>query len=254
MRINVYGVLDFSNAGNDKLYLDAGSVVQVFSAGSIRTSSSSGEIIAIYNGSNDNTVWTGSPSTINGPAYATATSSGFSNGILPVKLVSFEIKKTKEGHALLKWTTSSETNSSAFEIETKNSSAITWNRIGQVEAAGYSSGLIDYSYALTLVTGLNQFRLKQIDKDGKYSYSPVVSIKFDADIDVHTYYNHSTHQLTVSGLKNNEGSVVIYDVSGQTVLKANISAPVFFTPKTTGIYFVNVVDNFSRYSGKIRVY
>src|SRR5688500_5120242 len=83
MRINVYGVLDFSNAGNDKLYLDAGSVVQVFSAGSIRTSSSSGEIIAIYNGSNDNTVWTGSPSTINGPAYATATSSGFSNGILP---------------------------------------------------------------------------------------------------------------------------------------------------------------------------
>lgn len=254
MNIKVYGILDFSNAGNDKLYLNAGSVVQIFSGGSIKTSSASSEIIAIYDGSNDNTVWTGSPSTLNGPAYATATSSSFSNGILPVKLLSFEIIKSNEGHALLKWTTSSEFNSSAFEIETISSSAVTWKTSGRVQAAGYSSGLIEYSFAVTLEPGLNQFRLKQIDKDGKFSYSSVAGIKCDANSNIHINYNPSTHQLSAKGLQKNAGSIAIYDISGQAVYKGKFASPVMFVPRSNGIYVVSVVTGVLRYTEKISVF
>lgn len=254
MNIKVYGILDFSNAGNDKLYLNAGSVVQIFSGGSIKTSSASSEIIAIYNGSTDNTVWTGSPSTINGPAYASATSSSFSNGILPVKILSFEIIKSNEGHALLKWTTSSEFNSSAFEIETISSSAVPWKTIGRVQAAGYSSGLIEYSFAVTLLPGLNQFRLKQIDKDDKYSYSSVAGIKCDANSNIHINYNPSTHQLSAKGLQKNAGSIAIYDISGQAVYKGKFALPVIFVPKLSGVYVVSVMNSDWRYTQKIGVY
>ena len=251
MNIRVYGILDFSNAGNDKLYLDAGSVVQIFSGGTIQTSTASSEIIAIYDGSTDNTVWTGTPSTVSGPAYATATSSGFSNGILPVKLHSFDIKKSGEGNALLKWTTSAEINSSAFEIEYKISSATNWKQTGRVQAAGYSSDLIEYSYAVTLETGVNLFRLKQIDKDGKYSYSPVVSMKYDGINNVLINYNPSTHQLTVNGLENNTGNVAIYDASGKSVYKTKITSSVVFIPKICGVYIFSVETGGSRYAQKI---
>lgn len=254
MNIRVYGILDFSNAGNDKLYLDAGSVVQIFSGGAIQTSSSSSEIIAIYDGSNDNTVWTGSPSTVSGPAYATATSSGFSNGILPVKLHSFDVKKSSEGHALLKWITSSELNSSVFEIETKSSSTTAWKQTGRVQAAGYSSDLIEYSYTVSLETGVNQFRLKQIDKDGKFSYSSVVSIKYYAGNDIHINYNPSTHQLTVNGMENNTGSVAVYDASGKSVYNGKVGSTIVFAPNIKGVYVVSVMNSSSRYAQKIGVY
>jgi hypothetical protein len=93
--IRIYGSLDFSSPGNDKLYLDIGSRIQIYSGGTLMTTTSSIEIIAIYNGSTDNTVWTGTPNTINGPASATSTSSGFTNALLPVTLRSFGMVKAE---------------------------------------------------------------------------------------------------------------------------------------------------------------
>lgn len=252
LNIKIYGILDFTNAGNDKLYLNAGSVIQIFINGKIQTSSSSSEIIAIYNGSSDNTVWDGTPATIHGPASATATSTGFSNAILPVELQSFTIKKDKKGFAKLNWITGTELNSLLFEIETLAELNSNWRSLAQINAARNSSSIQEYNYVVPLVNGENQFRLKQIDIDGKYTYSTVVSIKYNPD-NVNVNYNQRSHQLVVSGAENNAGNLFIFDLSGRVFYKGPIRSSMTFNPGAPGIYFVKISSQISNTIQKIQI-
>lgn len=254
LTIKIYGILDFSTAGNDKLYLDEGSTVQIYTNGKIQTTTSSTEIIAIYNGSTDNTVWTGTPAVLDGPLNATATSSGFANGILPVKFESFSIKKDNKGFATLSWVTSSEINSSRFEIERSSAESVNWQFAGDVDAAGNSSIAHHYQFTAPLVAGENRFRLKQIDIDGKYTYSIVVSIRFSGDNNISITFNQRSHQLSVKGTSENDAKIHIFDASGNNVYTGSFSAPVIFQPATTGVYVVNVINHDSRVAKKIMVY
>ena len=87
LQIKIYGTLDFSDPGNDKLYLHQGSTIQIFAGGKIMTTSNNPEIVAIYNGTADNTVWSGDPSIINGPVAASSTSLGFAGSLLTHKYI-----------------------------------------------------------------------------------------------------------------------------------------------------------------------
>jgi hypothetical protein len=252
--IKIYGTLDFSVVGNDKMYLDAGSLIQVFPGGKIQTNTSSSEIIAIYNGSDDNTVWSGSPATINGPANATASTSGFANGVLPVKLESFTIKKDNKGFATLTWITSAEVNSSRFEIERSITPLLNWEHVAEVAASGNTSGTREYHFVASLIQGVNQFRLKQIDIDGKFSYSPVVSISHNADNNVTVHYDQSTHLLLLKRSGNEPVNISVFDVSGHMVYKGTATSQIKFEPASAGVYVVNVVNHHSRVAKKILVY
>jgi hypothetical protein len=102
------------------------------------------------------------------------------NTALPIGLRQFAIAANKED-VLLTWQTETEVNSSFFSIE-KSRDAQLFNAIGTVNSNG--SGTI-YHY-----TDLNAFlgeagayyRLKMVDKDGKFSYSPVLFIKKNGEI------------------------------------------------------------------------
>jgi hypothetical protein len=253
LTIKIYGTLDFSTAGNDKLYLNTGSTIQIFSGGKIQTNTSSSDIIAIHNGTDDNTVWNGTPSTISGPASATATTSGFSNSLLPVKLESFTIKRDNKGSATLTWITSSETNSSSFEIERLATGPLNWQVTGNINASGNSSSAHEYNFTVPLYPGENRFRLKQIDADGKFLYSNVISVRYNSNnMDVN--YDQSSKQVLIKGVEGADGKIFISDASGHTVYKGSASSPVIFLPATAGIYFVNVVNLHSRFVKKIMVY
>jgi hypothetical protein len=212
------------------------------------------EIIAIYNGTTDNTVWTGSPAVITGPSNATATSSGFANGILPVKFESFTIKKDHKGFATLSWITSAEVNSSRFEIERSSAASINWQFAGVVDAAGNSSIARSYEFAAPLVAGENRFRLKQVDIDGKFTYSVVVSIKYNEDDNISITFDQRSHQLSMKGVQNGDTKIHIFDASGNTVYTGSFSAPVIFQPPSAGMYVVNVTNHDSRAAKKIMVY
>jgi len=249
--IRIYGTLDFSSPGNDKLYLDVGSKIQIYAGGSLITTTSSTEIIAIYNGVFDNTVWIGTPNTINGPAYATATTAGFVNGLLPIKLESFNIRKDGEGIATLSWTTSEETRSSYFEIESLQANQSSWHQIGEVQAAGTSHTDINYSFSVTLTKGWNQFRLKEVDTDGKFSYSQIVAISYDIDEDVTFNYNPNTKQLLFNNASGQTIDLAIFDMSGQVVTKQKVTTSFPFSPNVEGMYIVRISNGHSFYSKKI---
>lgn len=97
---------------------------------------------------------------------------------LPVIINPFTGRRIN-GTTVLSWTTESESNSARFEIE-RSTDGSAWIKIGQVAAAGNSSTALSYQYVDTVaLQGGNSlyYRLRLVDKDGKYTYSGVVLVK-----------------------------------------------------------------------------
>ncbi|MCK6604514.1 MAG: T9SS type A sorting domain-containing protein [Ignavibacteriaceae bacterium] len=100
------------------------------------------------------------------------------DSFIPVELSSFTAVTTPAG-VELKWNTASEINNSGFEIERKAEGS-SWTKIGFVQGAGTTTEKNAYSFVdNTVNTGAYSYRLKQIDFDGTFEYSGVVSVNFD---------------------------------------------------------------------------
>ncbi|HAP35445.1 MAG TPA: hypothetical protein DCQ28_05690, partial [Bacteroidetes bacterium] len=101
---------------------------------------------------------------------------------LPVELTSFtSIVKGK--NVELKWNTATEVNNAGFEVERSSiqntevrsqNTAKAWQKVGFVEGAGTTSAPKSYSFVDATASGKVAYRLKQIDRDGKFEYSQEV--------------------------------------------------------------------------------
>lgn len=104
--------------------------------------------------------------------------------VVPVELTFLKAHR-KEASVQLIWQTASEINNKGFEIEWAISSqqstfgSLKWQSIGFVKGAGESFDLKDYQFVHERpANGINYYRLKQMDYDGVFEYSSVVSVDF----------------------------------------------------------------------------
>lgn len=101
------------------------------------------------------------------------------NTNLPTELVAFEARENQEGGVNLKWTTVSEVNSDYVNVE-RTVDGVNWDVVSRVNAAGNSS--ITLHYTCTDNTpkfsseGISYYRLKMVDIDGSFEYSPIRSL------------------------------------------------------------------------------
>ncbi len=102
------------------------------------------------------------------------------NAPLPVELVDF--KATTIGKQVeLSWITAAEINNSHFEIE-RSLDGARFDFLGQKEGFGTSNTNNYYNFMDTeAVPGETYYRLKQVDYNGDYTYSDVVSVRIDSD-------------------------------------------------------------------------
>jgi hypothetical protein len=99
--------------------------------------------------------------------------------ILPLKWLSFTAQKQNET-VLLKWSTASETNTNNFTIE-HSANGKDWNTIGSI-LSNNANITYNYSYVDVAPTpGINYYRIRENDNDGKYSYTKIGSINFSED-------------------------------------------------------------------------
>ncbi len=97
---------------------------------------------------------------------------------VPVELAGFSAIAVNDG-VKLEWTTASELNNNGFEIERSINTQENFITVGFVEGNGTSTEVNNYSFIDRLeLTGMQsiQYRLKQVDYDGTFSYSNVVNV------------------------------------------------------------------------------
>jgi len=171
--------------------------------------------------SSDGTTFT-NPSNLDIPVRVVFTS----NAALPVELLSFTAESATEG-VELKWNTATETNNYGFEVERKLSSLVSarddnWSKIGFVEGNGTTNAPKSYSFTDKSANGKTSYRLKQIDRDGKFEYSKMVEVTVSApkgfalEQNYPNPFNPTTaigYQLSASGFT----SLKVYDAIGREV-------------------------------------
>lgn len=98
---------------------------------------------------------------------------------LPVELSSFSAFVNGTS-VILNWSTETEVGNYGFDVERKrqDEKSETWVKIGFVEGHGNSNSPKNYKFEdASPPSGTLQYRLKQIDTDGKFAYSDVVNVE-----------------------------------------------------------------------------
>ncbi|RYE13244.1 MAG: BspA family leucine-rich repeat surface protein, partial [Sphingobacteriales bacterium] len=156
-----------------------------------------------------------------GDAYSTiATKTMDVDQVLSVNLISFTAT-AQANRALLQWSTGAELNNSYFEIE-RTTDGANFTSIAKVTGKGTTNQTNRYSaYDLAPINGVNYYRLKQVDLDGKTTLLETRELRFSLDkqLTITLYPNpvSETINLVFSGYGDIDTKVVITNILGQAV-------------------------------------
>ena len=132
---------------------------------------------------------------------------------LPVSLMSFNATASNQ-LAKLDWATASEVNNAYFDVE-RSADALTYTRVGNVPGRGNSFSRQQYSFTdETPAPGANYYRLRQVDTDGRFSFSPVRAVIIRGNGELTLLGNPVSTDLTVAGLLPGS-SAELLNLSGQ---------------------------------------
>jgi hypothetical protein len=141
--------------------------------------------------------------------------------ILPVDLLSFSAELS-ENAVILRWKTASEENNAFFDIE-KSVDGKNWIFLNRVNSNGNSFKTKSYDlFDYEPVAGTSYYRLKQVDFDGKFSYSKIVSVQYFSakKINLECESNGIKTFLSVNcPQKKIQGSISVFDILGKEVFK-----------------------------------
>ncbi len=137
---------------------------------------------------------------------------------MPVELLNFDARRSGIRQVDLSWETATEVNNDFFVVE-RSADRNNWEHLLQVPGVGNSSVVQTYQAVDTLPgSGINYYRLQQVDQDGQYSYSRIRSVTFEElEKRVQLYPNPTTGHLTIEGEKAELAEVSIWNALGQEV-------------------------------------
>jgi len=172
-------------------------------------------------------------------------------GTLPIVLKSFN-GEVKFEEVALNWVTAKEENFSHFEVE-RSTDQKTFEAIGFVQGLGES--LSDVSYDFTDNNppyGNINYRLKSVDIDGSFEYSPVIQviISFEGKVKLSPNPANSISNIRInlpSSFNDKVDLVSIYDLNGTLISQLmNVDASSdlqFDEPVKAGMYIIKVQHN-----------
>lgn len=170
---------------------------------------------------------------------------------LPVNFLYFNVRKQGKSIGLLSWKTAREISTSHYDVE-RSTDAANFSFIGKVMATGNTSAESIYSFTDNApAKGFNYYRLKQVDRDGRFIYTAARVLNFD-DLDAGKvkYYPNPTNgmlniELTEEMRKqeklltvSNSAGIVIDQVKIQA--NGNLVIPVSLRKYPKGMYFIQI--------------
>jgi len=164
--------------------------------------------------------------------------------VLPIELTHFSAELNDQRNVDVIWETATEYNNDYFILE-RSANLFDWEEIAEVDGAGTSTEPLEYYHEDTdPYIGDNYYRLIQVDFNGDFNVSQVVTVNLDEDTDHNPqlliYPNPATELLNVqlSDYEPGEYSVEIYNQQGQLVYSKSI-----FISSETEIYQINREPN-----------
>lgn len=168
--------------------------------------------------------------------------------ILPVELTFFEATRLNASSVKLKWQTATEQNNKGFEVQRKNGNGDfeTITFISSTAKEGNSNSIRNYEYTDNNNADNNtQYRLAQVDLDGRRSLSKVVIVKGNtsAGLAVLIYPNPSLDgNVNMSFNDASAKDITVTDGSGRQIQTVRSLSANQFTLRNlkTGLYFLNI--------------
>jgi hypothetical protein len=150
----------------------------------------------------------------------------------------------------LKWETVTEENSRGFYIE-RNPGNNVWQTLGFVSTKamnGNSSSLLNYEYSdINKATGITQYRLRQIDINGKHAYSPIRAVRAGSQKGKTIIYPNPSNDGKVNVVfadLNTIRDVSLMDMNGRVMKqwKGVTNNNIQIDNLTAGFYTVRIID------------
>lgn len=170
---------------------------------------------------------------------------------LPIALISFKAE-SHEKEVLLNWQTASEQNNNYFELE-RSGDGINFSSLTKVAGAVNSFTIKNYSYEDKLpLNGISYYRLKQLDLNGDYSYSSVVSVNRNGASFINVFPNPGDGRYQLKGSIQNSGEIQlkVYNSIGAIVLNKIIQSQdniikeeLDLSSFYSGIYFLKIISD-----------
>lgn len=178
---------------------------------------------------------------------------------LPVELLRFTASQNDLG-VTLSWTTATEENNDYFGLE-RSIGGTEFIEIAQVKGVGNSQQLQTYQYQdLYYPAATTYYRLRQVDLDGQFAYSPSVQVNATDEAKYRLYPNPAKDILNVqlSQLSLVPLSLEIFDLQGQRVQQETIAIGasqirIDLSSLSKGLYLVNINDETTRETFEILV-
>lgn len=180
---------------------------------------------------------------------------------LPLSLLNFTAKRINASAVILNWNTTQEISFDFFELERANDSR-SFEKIAIIKSGGASKNNYQYTDKNT-VSGYSYYRLKMIDKDGRFTYSNVVAIANGVNENTvsEVYPNpvsNSFATIDIIAKENGEWSVSAANIAGRTVklqnavlIKGTNKVKIDLTTLAAGIYFLKIENNGQSFIKKV---
>lgn len=172
---------------------------------------------------------------------------GIPDGPLPIVLLYLKVDEISDNGIVLKWVTTFEKNFAYFEIERAGNDLV-FTPIGRLDGYGGMDINTTYDYTDTFpLNGKNYYRLKSVDIDGSFEYSPVVLGSWSFLTGVNVYPNPAVNkqfQIRLSDAMSFPAKVQLLDRGGNTILydEINMESSSFQLSNDVkpGLYFLRI--------------
>lgn len=164
-------------------------------------------------------------STTTGNVTTTANVSSFSpftlasstvNNPLPITLLGFSANP-ENNKVKTVWKTASEQNNKEFDVQ-RSVDAIEWETFAKVQGKGTVSEVTEYfAYDNQPLPQTSYYRLKQIDINGRYTFSPLVSVYFAGNKKLKLYPSPANAELTIELADDQPVELFLFDVAGRKI-------------------------------------
>lgn len=177
--------------------------------------------------------------------------------IVPVTLLSFTARLQTNKTVLLNWQTTAEINNDHFDVE-RSTDGLNFNFIGRVAGNGTTS--LPHSYSLidpAPASGLNYYRLRQVDLDGHFTFSHIEVVELKNNDAINAWYSAQNNSIQIQFSKVPASLLVkLYAANGQLVKSVtslnNVNAYQLQLPVLArGVYMLELLADGVRWGKKL---